>query len=444
VRAETVRRSAETVSAIERAIAHFRGHPTLLELHCGVQHYDWGSFDAIPRLLHRKAAARQPNAELWMGAHPDLPAKVVIQHQVIPLNRLIDGAAETVLGQETAKRFHRQLPFLFKVLSARKPLSIQAHPSKATAEEGFARENALNIAITDKNRNYKDSNHKPEMITALTDFYALCGFRPLREIAATLAAIPEFRGLAADFEPTTASLQRLYGRLLSLPQQQVNAVLTPFVDRLTKENVARPFDKDDFAYWVLVADKVFSRHIDKDRGLFSICLLNLVHLEPGQAMFLPAGVLHGYLQGTGLEVMANSNNVLRGGLTAKHVDVKELLRIMEFASRPPNLVKGKAEEAQPAAAVYQTPVEEFELVRLDVSVRRHYICGPDHGVHITIVIEGLVQVSSSDGTNTRFSSGRVFLVPSSVAYEIAAESEAILFQARVPTTRGQDAGVRKT
>ncbi len=432
MRARGVSRSADTMSAIDRAIDHFRGHPSLLELHCGVQHYDWGSFDAIPRLLHRKPTEHQPYAELWMGAHPDLPAKVVIQHQVIPLNRLIDGAAETVLGQETAQRFHRQLPFLFKVLSARKPLSIQAHPSKEKAEEGFARENALNIAVTDKNRNYKDSNHKPEMITALTDFYALSGFRPLDEIAATLRSIPEFRRLAMDFEPSTPSLKRLYGRLLSLPQQQVSAVLTPFVERLTKENAARPFGKDDFAYWVLVADRAFSRHIRKDRGLFSVCLLNLVHLEPGQAMFLSAGMLHGYLQGTGLEVMANSNNVLRGGLTTKHVDVKELLRIMGFASRPPNWVEARPEELQPASAVYQTPVEEFELVRLRVNERRQHRCGPDHGVHITIVIEGAVRVSTGDGTNTQFSSGRVFLVPSPLAYEISSESDAVLFQARVP------------
>jgi mannose-6-phosphate isomerase len=436
VRTGRVSRKANSMSSIERAIDYFRSHPTLLELQCGVQHYDWGSFDAIPRLLHKKPVEHHPYAELWMGAHPDLPAKVVIQGQVIPLHRLIDGAAETVLGQETAERFHRQLPFLFKVLSARKPLSIQAHPSKQKAEEGFARENALNIAITDKNRNYKDSNHKPEMIAALTDFYALSGFRPLDEIAATLTSIPEFRGLAADFEPTTSSLKRLYGRLLSLPQQQVNAVLTPFVERLTKENAARPFDKDDFAYWVLVADRAFSRHIHKDRGLFSVCLLNLVHLVPGQAMYQPAGVLHGYLQGTGLEVMANSNNVLRGGLTSKHVDVKELLRIMDFASGRPNLVAVRDEEAQPAAAVYQTPVEEFELARLHICERQHR-CGPDHGVHITIVIEGNVCVSTSDGTNTQFSSGRVFLVPSPLSYEISSESDAVLFQARTkhsPTT----------
>lgn len=438
MRAGTLSRNTETMSAIERAIGHFRGRPTLLELHCGVQHYDWGSFDAIPRLLHRKPTERQPYAELWMGAHPDLPAKVVIQHQVIPLDRLIAGAAATVMGQETAQRFHRQLPFLFKVLSARRPLSIQAHPSKQKAEEGFARENALNIAITDKNRSYKDSNHKPEMITALTDFYALCGFRSLDEIAATIRSIPEFRRLAMDFEPSTPSLKRVYRRLLSLPQQQVNAVLTPFVDRLTKENAARPFDKDNFAYWVLVADRAFSRHIDKDRGLFSICLLNLVHLEPGRAMFLPAGVPHGYLEGTGLEVMANSNNVLRGGLTSKHVDVKELLRIMDFASRPPNLVEGRAEEAKPASAVYQTPAEEFELARLRVNKRWQHRCGPDHGVHITIIIEGAMCVSTSDGTNTQFSSGRVFLVPSPLAYEISSESDALLFQARVPTTRKRE------
>ena len=430
MRAEGVSRSADTMLSIGRAIAHFRAHPTLLELHCGVQHYDWGSFDAIPKLLQWRSTGRQPYAELWMGAHPDLPAKVIIRHQVIPLNRLIDGAAETVLGQETAQRFQRQLPFLFKVLAARKPLSIQAHPSKQKAEEGFARENALNIAITDKNRNYKDSNHKPEMIAALTDFYALSGFRPLDEIAATLRAIPEFRSFATDFEPTTASLKRLYTRLLRLPQQQVNAVLTPFVERLTRENAARPFDKGNFTYWVLIADRGFSRHIHKDRGLFSVCLLNLMHLAPGQAMFQPAGVLHGYLQGTGLEVMANSNNVLRGGLTSKHVDVKELLRIMDFASGPPHLVEVSADEAQPAAAVYQTPVEEFELARLHVSERRQHRCGPDHGVHITIVIEGTVSVSTDDGTNTQLSSGRVFLVPSPLAYEISSKSDALLFQAR--------------
>jgi len=422
-------------SSTEQSVDCFRAHPALLAIHCGVQHYDWGSFDVIPKLLGIQPTEGQPYAELWMGAHPDLPAQVVIQGQTIPLNRLIEGAAEALLGTEAAQRFHRQLPFLFKVLSARQPLSIQAHPSQPQAEEGFARENALNIAISDPDRNYKDRNHKPEMIAALTDFYALCGFRRLDEIAATLAATPEFGSVAMGFEATESSLRSLYARLMNLPRQEVNAILTPLIERLTRENAARPFDKSDVAYWMLVADGAFSRPLHKDRGLFSVYLLNLVHLAPGQALFLAAGVLHGYLEGTGLEVMANSNNVLRGGLTRKHVDVKELLRIMDFASGPPHPVSLETAGSQATPAAYRTPAEEFELARLRVSAGQPFAFAPDHGVHISIVIEGAVTVTTRDGSRVGFSSGRVFLAPSPVAYEIVAESKALLFQARVPVAR---------
>ena len=402
----------------------------LLELRCAVQHYEWGGFDYIQHLI-RSEGDHRPYAELWIGAHPDLPSDAVLEAEVIPLNALIEKASEFVLGAETSKRFNGRLPFLFKVLSARYPLSIQSHPSARQARDGFALENAKSIAPDSRGRNYKDDNHKPELISALTDFYALCGFKPLSQIASLLDTTPEFGFLAEGFEPTRTSLMGLYTKVMGLSQAHIDSFLSLFVERLKTRQAKHAFGKETMEYWVLKADEVFSHGPHKDRGLFSVCLLNLVHLRPGDALYLPAGELHAYLEGSGIEIMANSNNVLRGGLTQKHVDVQELLKVLTFNSGYPDVLKLQSDNSG-CFQWYQTPAEEFELCRIHLDKDQNHACHSEHGVHIMIVMEGAVLISTASDTNHEFGPGQVFLVAANLDYDMSSNRETIIYLARVP------------
>lgn len=413
--------------------------PRLLRLAADVQHYAWGDIHFIPSLLGMKNPDAVPYAELWMGAHPELPSRVLCDRGEIPLDHWIAESAEPVLGTAVATAFDRRLPYLLKVLSSAVPLSIQAHPAKRQAEEGFARENAAGIPLSANHRNYKDDNHKPELIAALTDFFALLGFRPLAEIARVLDQTPEFRRFAADFQPTPTSLKALYVKLMSLPPVEVDSLLEPLVHRLAEQQRQRqrqrekPFTRADREYWILRADQEFSGAGHRDRGLFSIWLLNLVRLRPGEALYLPAGVLHAYLEGSGIEIMANSNNVLRGGLTSKHVDVPELVRNVNFEGGEPQILHAVQRPGSPEW-VYQTPAREFELRRVEVSKAQPYRTDGRHSADLLIVTgEGdpEVTVTSADYM-LRLKKGGIFLVPHGIEYGIQCDARATLYKATVP------------
>ncbi len=401
-------------------------------LRCGVQHYGWGGLDYIPDLLGVQNKNRKPFAELWIGAHPDLPSTATIHGVDVPLQVLIEGAADQILGREVANRFDRSLPFLLKVLSSAQPLSIQAHPNAQQARAGFERENELGIPEKDPSRNYHDEHHKPELISALTDFYALRGFRPLEEISGMLEDVPEFQAMAAGFTPSRESLIALYTQIMRMDQAEVNDILTPLIRRLGEENQRKAFDKQQREYWVLWADRVFSSDEHKDRGLFSVFLLNLVRLAPGQAMYLPAGELHAYLEGSGIEIMANSNNVLRGGLTPKHVDVDELLRVLTFSSGEAEVIESSLQPEDAGQTFYPTPAEEFVLSRVCVRADRGHQRDVDHGVHLGIVTEGRARISDANGARLQLVRGEAFLVPQGLAYKITSESKAVIFKASVP------------
>jgi len=425
--------SAAPHTTHESAVNAFLKRPTVLRLLPDVQHYAWGSADFIPSLLAAANPDRKPYAELWMGAHPDLPATVSIDDCRVPLNELIEQAPDRVLGPDVTRRFHGRLPYLFKVLSAACPLSIQAHPTKTQAEEGFKRENAAGIPISAANRNYKDDNHKPEILAALTDFYALRGFRPLEEIGSLLADVPEFRQVMPDFQPTAECLRELYEKLMTLEQKDVDGILGPLLLRLSEADRDKPFEPSDCEYWVLQADREFSRDGHRDRGLFSIYLLNLVHLSPGEAVFLPAGILHAYLRGSGMELMANSNNVLRGGLTAKHVDVPELLDNVVFEGGPAEVIEPvKADQNE---SVYKTSAPEFELRRIDVARDRSFQSQPLDGADILILTDADASTEvtvSSAGADLRIRKGEVVFVPYGVNFGVGASASATLFRATVP------------
>lgn len=390
--------------ALPRAVARVRSQPSVLRLDCGIQPYAWGDREFIPRLLGREPDG-SPCAELWMGAHPELPATAIVGEDSVPLDRLIASAPEALLGAG-----HAELPFLFKILSAAVPLSIQAHPTAAQAEAGFAREEAAGIPIDAPHRNYKDRRHKPELLAALTEFHGLLGFRGRDEIDALFAAHPELAPLGGE------ELPALYERFMAAPQREVDAILDPLVRRLS----AGSFTPNDPEYWLLESDRLFSRAPHRDRGLLSVLLLNLVRLAPGEAIFLPAGVLHAYLRGTGVEIMANSNNVLRGGLTPKHVDVPELLRTVRFEG-------GRPEIRRAVDGRYRTPAEEFELQRVLVADAPVGVAA-EHPVEVLLVAEGgPVAVGG-----LTLHQGGVALVPAGLAYELVPSAPATLYRATLP------------
>jgi mannose-6-phosphate isomerase class I len=402
-------------------------------LHNGIQHYAWGDRKFIPALLGLGNAQGKPCAELWMGAHPDLPSEVEIGGQRMRLDSLIANSPADMLGDTVAAEFDGQLPYLLKVLSAAAPLSIQTHPSKSASEAGFAREEQAGIPLSAPHRNYRDRNHKPELIVALTDFYALCGFRPLDEIAGMLRAVPGFSEEAQRFEPTVDSLRSLYETWMTLPQPEVDSRLTPYLERLRAADGKHHFQRNQREYWLLEADKQYSAHGRRDRGLFSICLLNLVHLKPGAALALSSGVLHAYLEGSGMELMANSNNVLRGGLTPKHVDVPELLRNVNFDAGPARPLQ--AERHSDTEWLYRTPYREFELARLEVAAGRKHVSAADHSADILFVASAHggeeVKVACA-GLTVSLRKGSAVLVRHNVAYRVETSGSATVFRARVP------------
>jgi mannose-6-phosphate isomerase class I len=414
----------------------------VLKLKGVVQHYDWGGLDFIPGLVGLTNSERKPCAELWIGAHPKAPSTTQVAGQTIPLDQLIAEAPESVLGPSASAQFDGKLPYLFKVLDVAKMLSIQVHPTREQAQDGYAREDAAGIGLQAGERNYKDENHKPEVAVALTDFRMLHGFRPLEQIAETLRDVPELHSIMPDFTERLARagaavqarqdlLRDLYQTVMTIPQERVDALLNALVARLA---ASAPTDKNDPNYWAARAVKTYppvGGH--RDRGIFSIYLLNLVHLRPGQGTFQPAGLLHAYLEGVNVELMANSDNVLRGGLTPKHVDVPELLRILSFTDSLPRVLDG--ELSGDSERVYRTASDEFEVSRIDLAAGKPYLGKAAHGPDSIIVLDGAATLTARS-QNIPLVRGAIVFVPFGTEYSLRADgATARLFKASVPGAR---------
>jgi mannose-6-phosphate isomerase len=411
----------------------------VLTLHGVVQHYDWGGHDFIPDLLGVANKDRKPFAELWIGTHAKAPSIAEIAGGREPLDKLIAEEPETILGPAANARFGGRLPYLLKILDVRKMLSIQAHPTLAQAKEGFARENAEGISLQANGRNYRDDNHKPEIGVALTEFWMLHGFRPLEQIAEIFASTPELGSLMPGFAQRLAQagrdpqgrralLRELYSNMMTMPQERVNSLLNSLLSRLQTKALS---DKDSADYWALRAAENFplpGGH--RDRGIFSVYLLNLVHLRPGQGTYQPAGVLHAYLEGVNVELMANSDNVLRGGLTTKHVDVAELLGILTFEGGTPDVFDGKPVSGQ--ERVYRTPAEEFELSRIALAPGTQYAGGAPYGPKALLVLQGSATLTAT-GRSTSLHRGSIAFVPCGTHYVIDTRADdVVIFQAGLP------------
>ncbi|WP_278315411.1 mannose-6-phosphate isomerase, class I [Lolliginicoccus levis] len=385
-------------------------------LDCPVRNYAWGSRTALAGLRGESGPSPHPEAELWMGAHPADPSRLLESGAT-----LLDEIAEdpvAALGQEVCERFDKQLPFLMKVLAAEEPLSLQAHPSREQAQEGFERENQRGISLDARSRNYKDDNHKPELIVALTQFSAMAGFR---DPAATVAFLEElgsqrfvpYRDLLAE-QPDGSGLRALFTTWITLPSSDVSELVDDLAEACVGLLGRSPRGRfSEVARNLLQLVELYPG----DAGVLASTLLNHITLQPGEGIFLGAGNLHAYLHGVGVELMANSDNVLRGGLTPKHVDVPELLRVVDFEPFPlaPVAVRN-AEPGGTVEQVYQAPIDEFALSRieLDATGLRHSV---SHGLsrggpQIIACTRGEVIARSGD-TDIRVHAGGALWIPAS-------------------------------
>ena len=390
-----------------------------------IQEYAWGSPSAMADLLGLKNPDNKPQAELWMGTHWKAPSLVKRNGHWVSLEDLIKKNPKAILGKNIAERFNDQLPYLFKVLAAAKPLSIQAHPDLRQAREGFQNENAKKIPLDAPNRNYLDDNHKPECICALTRFWALSRFRKIPAILLYLEKL-NLRQLRAEFvefgqQPTSDGLKRFYTALmLRTPDRQKEVV-----DEALRS--ARCFAGGDSVFeWMLR----LGDNYPNDIGVLSPIFLNLICLEPGQAIYLDAGELHAYLQGLGVELMANSDNVLRGGLTSKHVDVSELMRILKFEGNDIKLLEPR--ESIVNEFVYSCPAREFLLSAIKLKPGALYQSRADRSVEILICTGGTATITDlGNQIETRLPQGASAVIPAAVkGYEI--RGQGICYKAAVP------------
>lgn len=398
-------------------------YPNLIPLQGAIQDYDWGGYQYIPELTGKENSAEKPQAELWMGAHHRGPARIKLQGQEKRLDQWIASDPNGILGPEVADRFANGLPFLFKILDVRKMLSIQAHPTKMAAKAGFQRENEQEVPLTARHRNYKDDNHKPEIMVALTDFWLLHGFRATKDIEALFNQLPEFEALRQVF--SLEGIKGLYQYIMELPQERVDQLLQPLAERLEPALEEGALDRSQADYWAAQAFRDYTREGHYDRGVFSIYLFNLVNLKPGEGIFQDANVPHAYLEGVNVELMANSDNVFRGGLTSKHVDVQELMQHLHFESIQPKVLKGEARLAH--EHLFPAPIPDFELSSIHLKEGDQYQLDSQQGPAIYIVISG--QIDTEIGALTR---GAIFFSPHQASVKLEGKEDAVIFRAGVP------------
>ena len=380
-----------------------------------VRPYAWGSRTVIAELLGEPVPSPHPQAEMWLGAHPGNPSQLVhADGSRTSLLAALRADPERTLGPVRARHWDGTLPFLLKVLAADEPLSLQAHPSREQARVGFSREDAAGIPRDANDRNYRDANHKPELICALTEFHALVGFREPAGTVALLQAldVPELAGHTALLvaEPTADGLRALFTTWITLPQSMLDRLVPALqVGCVRLASADSAFRAE--ARTVLE----LSERYPGDAGVLAALLLNRVTLQPGEAIHLPAGNLHAYLSGAGVELMANSDNVLRGGLTPKHVDVPELLRVLDFDAVPPPVGAGRPDAGW---VRYDTPFEEFLLRRWDgppagdapVADATDHVTVPDGGARILLCTAGAACVRSAD-TELKIGRGMSLFLP---------------------------------
>lgn len=366
-----------------------------LKLNSFYQNYAWGTLSEIADVLKiEKPQTELPLAELWVGAHPGLPSQIAETGQ--PLNQAISAQPDVFLGEQ-AERLKNRLPYLFKILSAGKALSVQVHPSLEQAQAGFAKERANGIDEKHPKCNYKDDNHKPELIYALTNFVAMAGFRSATDIAQNMQLIggdllaPWIGQLEAGGE---AAIKDFYSWLLYLPEQTLHQLLQSVL-AAADSSAQIEFE------WI----KKLHQQYGDDAGVLFPLVLNLIQLQPGQAMFLGAGAPHAYLRGTGIEVMANSDNVLRGGLTPKHMDREELIRVTRY-DRQANAMDIQSGSRVGKRLKFNVPCDDFQFELLELDSTNPDIINTRHGIELYFVVDGQFEVEGEV-----YSNGQAWILP---------------------------------
>ena len=389
-----------------------------------IRPYSWGSRTALPQLLGTEPTG-EPQAELWMGAHPGAPSVIDRSSGPQSLDALIEADPEAELGTATVARFGPTLPFLLKILAAGEPLSLQVHPDLARARAGFADEEARGVPLDAFDRNYKDANHKPELICALGEFVGLCGFRRPAVTAALLEAlaVPALVPLARVLreKPEEEALREVLTTVLTTDPEATATTVRQTIEAL--DRAAKAVEADDTAGSALAGLPAsilsslgsyasIGHFHPEDAGVIAALLLNHIRLAPGEALFLGAGIPHAYLNGLGVEILANSDNVLRCGLTPKHVDIPELLEVVDFHSADPDILRPIQLPDAEGEELYPAPIDEFRLSRFTLGgsapqTRRVSGAAPQ----ILLGTAGTAVLTDAEGSSITLHPGESVFVP---------------------------------
>ena len=396
--------------------------------------YAWGSRTALAEFTGRPVPAAHAEAELWFGAHPGDPAWLETSHGEVSLLDAVVADPDGQLGPGSRARFGDVLPFLVKVLAADEPLSLQAHPSTRQAAEGYLREEKLGIPLNSPVRNYRDTSHKPELLVALQPFEALAGFRQASRTTELLRALAvsdldPFIDLLND-QSDADGLRALFTTWITAPQPDIDVLVSAVLDGAIQYVSSGATEFAPEAKTVLELGERYPG----DAGVLAALLLNRIDLAPGEAIFLPAGNLHTYLRGFALEVMANSDNVLRGGLTPKHVDVPELLRVLDFAPTPESQLRPPI-RPEGLGLVYDTPADEFAvaLLKLDGEHLGHQVdaAARHEGPQILLCAEGSTTVHGKSGSLTLDRGMAAWVAADDGPIRLLAQRPAKLFRATI-------------
>ncbi|MGJ7032224.1 mannose-6-phosphate isomerase, class I [Niabella hirudinis] len=391
-----------------------------------VKHYDWGGVSLIPSLLQVENPQMKPFAEYWLGVHPGAHCILVMDDgRELLLRDYIQSSPEALLGAAVNAAFG-QMPYLLKVLDVKDMLSIQVHPSRAGAVLGFEAENSRGIPLNAPGRNYKDANHKPELMVALSGFYLLHGFKPETQLLQTLEAVPELHSFIPVFK--SEGYKGLYKRAMELPQEEVNILLQPLINRIIPLYQQEKLDKASEDFWAARAAQTFVQPGSIDRGIFSIYFFNIVHLKTGEAIFQDAGVPHAYLEGYNVEIMASSDNVLRGGLTSKHIDTAELLKHTKCEATHPQIIPAGGNRK---AKRYPAPVTDFELHSYELNAGDEALLQPATA-ELFLLTEGEVALSSGDNLAVLKAGSIAAVAFPGMEVKVRAGAPSLLFRATVP------------
>jgi mannose-6-phosphate isomerase len=389
-----------------------------------IHEYKWGSKTVIQNLLNEEDRVDKYAAELWIGAHPKAPSLVSIDSEWIPLDKFIKQNQEDILGESIAHRFSGQLPFLFKIIAVEKPLSLQVHPNFRQAKKGFSRENRQGIPVKAPERSYRDPSHKPELISPLTQFDALIGFRSIDEIENLKSLLCPLPGSNDCFDlerlGEPGQLKQIFKKIFCMNAEKQVRIIDNVVRKAESNKGQHPI----FSY-------ILRLHNEYPEDVCSLApiFLNLVTLKPDQAMYVRSCEIHTYLHGAAVELMASSDNVIRAGLTGKHVNTDEFLETANFTPGEPVIMN--ASRTDPCETMYPLIFEEFKLSVISIRKGVNYSAQRDRSVEIIICTEGEARIQKSNGESLRLRKGDSVIIPAAVSgYSIYGNCK--MYKASVP------------